>query len=250
MNEAGTAVKGKIDAVECQMDHVPVLSQEECEQVCHGVNALRESWTPRRDRLFYTLGVASYMDATHGQFPGYRQKTAVLNPLLIRHFGWLYDRVANSFADYLGEPCIYDPNLSYPGFHIFIGDGKTDGAPSASRHCDLQYENVDWSTYRAVDVSRQLSLTLALRLPPAGSGIYVWNVNDQLLRKIPPDERKQYIAANDQPSYHAYRTGEMVIHNGHYLHQIARLRQMQSGDERITLQGHAISTEKGWVLYW
>jgi hypothetical protein len=250
MNETLAAAKGKIDSEECQFDHLVVLTAEECDRTCETILGLREHWTQRRDTLFYTLGVASYMDATQGHFAQYHETSHVLNPLLVRHFGWLYDRLASVFSGYLGEPCIYDPNLSYPGFHVFIGDGKTEAGASASMHYDLQYKNIDWSSYQNVDFSRQLSITLSLRLPEAGSGIYVWNVNDQLLRRLTADERKQHIAANNNPSYHPYKLGEMVVHNGHYLHQIARIRQMQAGEHRITLQGHAVSTEQGWVLYW
>ena len=50
-------------------------------------------------------------------------------------------------------------------------------------------------------------------------------------------------------TYHAYTPGWMV-HNGHYLHQIARLSGMQPGDARITLQGHEVSADCGWVVYW
>jgi hypothetical protein len=117
-------------------------------------------------------------------------------------------------------------------------------------HYDLQYANVDWSLFPGVDLSRQLSYTLALRLPAAGSGLYVWNVSDYLLRSMSPAERKQHLQANQEPQYLPYEPGMMVIHNGHYLHQIARIRQMQAGDYRITLQGHAVWSGNGWILYW
>ncbi len=249
MIESQNAVVGNINAEECYLKRMPILSTEECEQVSETVIGLREHWVQRHQKsIFYSLGAASYMDASQGRFHEYREKTKLYNPVLETHFDWLYKRLAQKFSEHLGEPCRYDAALSYPGFHIFIGDGRTEGA--ASRHYDLQYDNIDWSSYGQVQLSRQLSYTLALRLPASGSGLYVWNVNDRALRTLSPEERKRHLEQNQTPAYEGYETGQMVVHNGHYLHQIARLRQMLEGQQRITLQGHAVWTESGWILYW
>jgi hypothetical protein len=187
------------------------------------------------------------MDAAHGQFVSYREKLSMSNPILMAHFHWMYKRVADVLGQFSGDPCHYLPDLACPGFHIYMGDGE---GGSASMHYDLQYQSIDWNLCPQVDLERQLSYTLALRLPTGGSGLYVWNVSDYELRKLTAEERKKHLAANRQPSYHGYKIGEIVVHNGHYLHQIARLRQLPVGEYRITLQGHAVASGNGWILYW
>lgn len=239
----------KIDAEEFRMDSLPVFSPEECERAHATVLALRDHWVQRHETVpFFSLGAASYLDASHGRFAEYQAKVRQLNPILAGAFSWLYQRFAAVLSDYTGEPCLYDDEIAYPGFHVFLEHEEADS--SGSMHYDLQADNIDWSAYRRVDHSHQISFTLAVRLPASGSGLYVWNLNDELLRRMSPEERKRHIDLNRQPMYHPYVVGEVVVHSGHYLHQIARIRRMAPGDERITLQGHAAWTEKGWVLYW
>jgi hypothetical protein len=227
-----------------------VLSEAECERVCDSVFALRELWTHRHEtRPFYTLGVPSYMDATRGRFAAYHDAALRLNPIMAEQFAWLYARVSGALEGAGFRPCIDDPRLAYPGFHIFLGDDDTRTTPP-SIHYDLQYEHIDWSGHSALDLSCPLSFTLALRLPSAGSGLHVWDVDVHALQQLPPDERRTQLFNKRHSTYHAYRPGGMAVHNGHYLHQIAKLGEMQPGDARVTMQGHAVSTGRGWIIYW
>lgn len=189
------------------------------------------------------------MDATRGRFASYRAGAEKLNPILAEHFGWLYAGVNDALAASGFRPCLHDARLSYPGFHIFLADDEPR-APAPSIHYDLQYEHIDWSGYGAVDLSCPFSFTLTLRLPAAGGGLHVWDVDVHAIQQLPEDERRAKLFNKRQSTYHPYAPGEMVVHNGHYLHQIARLSEMQAGDARITLQGHAVSTDRGWVVYW
>jgi hypothetical protein len=165
------------------------------------------------------------------------------------HFGWVHARVVAALETAGFRPARHDARLASPGFHIYIGDGEQMPA-SASVHYDLQYEHIDWSPYAAVDLSCPLSFTLALRLPAEGGGLHVWDLDIHALRQMTPDQRQAESAGKRQATYHPYRPGLMALHNGHHLHQIARLSAMKLGDVRLTLQGHAVSTEQGWIVYW
>ncbi|HMD37040.1 MAG TPA: hypothetical protein VKH42_18830 [Vicinamibacterales bacterium] len=227
-----------------------LLSEVECARVCDDVFALRDRWTARHEtRPFYTLGTPAYMDATRGRFADYSGAAVGLNPVLERRFGWLYDRLMPALRRAGYSPAIHDERLSRPGFHIYLGDGGDRPTPP-SIHYDLQYEHIDWAQHGAVDLSRPLSFTLTLRLPAAGGGLHVWDVDVHAVRQMPEAERKTHLFNRRQSTYHPYRLGEMVLHNGHYLHQIARLSDLGVGDARITLQGHAASTGSGWIVYW
>jgi hypothetical protein len=227
-----------------------MLSDAECARVWDDVLALRELWTHRHEtRPFYTLGTPAYMDATRGRFAEYCEGVAKLNPILEERFGWVYARVMPALERAGYAPAIHDARLSRPGFHIYIGDGGDRPTPP-SIHYDLQYEHIDWTPRGPVDVSHPLSFTLTLRLPSAGGGLHVWEVDVHAARQMPEAERKAHLFNRRQSTYHPYRLGEMVLHNGHYLHQIARLSELGAGDARITLQGHAVSTKAGWIVYW
>jgi hypothetical protein len=240
---------GRVDSEEFQIDSVPLLDEAGCQRLRDDLFAIRDLWEARHAELpFFTLGAASYLDASKGRFAEYQEKARRFNPILREHFGWFYDLYAETLAEYSGMPCVYDDALALPGFHVFLG--HQEGESSGHRHFDLQCDNLDWSSYGWVDPSLQLSCTLPVRLPPSGGGMYVWNVNDRVIARLSAEERKAHLAANQNPTYQAYETGAIAVHSGHYLHQIARLRGMQPGDERITLQAHAVATDRGWVLYW
>src|SRR5262245_26877984 len=232
------------------VDRLTILADEECDRVCDDVYGLRDHWTHRHDkRPFYTLGTPSYLDATRKRFGTYSEAAQRLNPLMVERFGWLYSKLDEALASAGYGPIVPDDRLAYPGFHIFLGDGETRPTPP-SVHYDLQYQHIDWSPYQLVDVTCPLSYTLALRLPSGGSGLFVWDVDVHAVQQMPEADRRAHLLDRRQSTYQPYKAGDMVVHNGHYLHQIARLADMQPGDARVTLQGHAVRTERGWINYW
>jgi hypothetical protein len=229
-----------------QPQSVDLLSCEDSNRACDSIFRLRQYWHRHHPTFeFYTLGVPSYLEATNGRFRYYKEQALSLNPTLKESFGWIYKRLLAALTGLTGQECFYDDQLSYPGFHIFKGPQA-----AASRHCDLQYANIDWTNYKGAECSEQLSFTLSLRLPRAGSGLYLWSIDGRKLESLSVEQRQAYVKDRQVPDYYSYRTGALVVHNGHHLHQIGRLSQMKEGDERLTLQGHAISTAKGWLLYW
>jgi hypothetical protein len=230
---------------------VELLSAEESRDVRDRVHALGDHWRRRREEApFFTLGVASYIDAAANGFAAYSEAAQASNGLLVEHFADLYERVEAAVAAHLGAPVAYHPGFARPGFHVFLSH-ELFGNPSASLHFDRQYEHLDWSAVGEVEFDQQLSYTLSVALPARGAGLLVWNVNDLDLRPLDDEAKKEVMRENRVPEVHPYRVGGLALHSGHQLHQIAPMKQMGPEDERITLQGHALPAGDGrWILYW
>ena len=78
----------------------------------------------------------------------------------------------------------------------------------------------------------------------------MWNINQLELRRMTEAQAAEAKRLNAEPEYHPYRVGAMALHSGHQLHQIAPASVLVEGDERITLQAHAVPGEGGWIVYW
>jgi hypothetical protein len=229
----------------------PVLDRGQCETYLRKVHELREYWTKRTgDAVFYTLGAASYLDATNGRFDHFREMAVVTNPILEREFGPLLDGVLRALGSYVGEEVRIATELSVPGFHVFLASEFGDKSPTASLHFDLQYENLRWDIHGGADPETQISFTLPLTLPANGGGLLVWNMTWQETRKLLKAEHAEKLRNRGEPEYVPYEVGVLAVHGGHHLHQIAPFKDHVPSDERTTLQGHAIRCKDGWWAYW
>jgi hypothetical protein len=227
---------------------VPLLTPDESARVRQTVHSLKAHWRGRGPFPFFTLGTPSYIDHTLGQ-AGLLQRVAQDNPLMAEHFQGLYDRVLGALREVTGEEVSLDPAFAFPGFHIFLNH-EAFKQPIASVHFDHQFLHYDWSPhYRQVDLSKLLSFTLPVRLPASGGGLRIWDLTHEEAKKLPQQEFDA-IRHGSGFKYQPYSVGKLVIHSGHHLHQIAPATDIREGDERVTLQGHALYTEKGWVAYW
>jgi hypothetical protein len=197
---------------------------------------------------FFTLGVASYLDAVHDAAISYHAASRRLNPLLGERFGWLHARLAGRLSEALAAPVVYRASCALPGFHIFQWCLAFE-QPVCSVHQDLQYEHLDWKPEEQPDFSRPLSFTLAVVLPQTGGGLRVWDVDHAELEGLDAQARRQLVASRPV-RYHPYRVGGLVLHSGHKVHQIAQSNGSRRGDERITLQGHGLCCGGVWHLYW
>ncbi len=227
---------------------ISILTPDECHQIRDTLHKLQPYWRKRSEFPFYTMGAASYLDNAFGP-EAMLFKAAEDNPILLEHFQWLYDRVLRVLNELLNEPVGLDPEFALPGFHIFFGH-EAFTQPVASVHFDLQYGHYDWSKrYKEVDRSKPISLTLPIQLPASGGGLRVWDMTYDRFKAMPKQEFDRF--KKTAPfTYHPYEIGKIVVHSGHYLHQIAPLVKVHEGDERITLQAHALHTEQGWIAYW
>lgn len=230
---------------------IQLLDADECASTREQIHSLRRYWTQRHPALpFYTLGAASYLDASYMGFPAYQQAARRTNPVLDEHFGWLHQRLAETLTDTFGPDFVYDHELALPGFHVFLyHQGFDQSLPSV--HFDLQYRSIDWSKYQGVEFSGVLSMTLSIALPVNGAGLRVWDVLPRDIDKMSPAEQKEMQNPTDEPRLHPYAEGKLVYHSGHQLHQIAILDVVED-DERTTLQAHAMPVDGGkrYVVYW
>jgi len=229
------------------LTHIPVLTLQECFVVRDAVHGLESQWARRAETPFFTLGTASYLDARPGEAL-YYEAAHRTNRILVDRMGWLYDRVAKVLAQHLQSPVSYAPRFALPGFHIFQAD-PTFETSAASIHCDLQYERLDWADFENPDFTSSLSFTLSIALPAGGGGLRVWEIEHAEIFGRPVSEIRELFRVRE-PSYEPYRIGEMVVHSGLFVHQIAPMKNIRADDERITLQGHSVCASGRWYLYW
>jgi glutathione synthase/RimK-type ligase-like ATP-grasp enzyme len=232
-----------------------LLTTEQCAEIYQKIRSLRQDWIPRgnEDSLFCTLGAAIYLDCGSDADPQntYWQKASRYNAVLFKNFGWLYSLVKTYLETQLNAPINYRTDAAYPGFHIWLDKGIPT-LPLASIHFDLQYQHLTWENLDDLDLSNTFSFTLPIQLPASGGGLNLYDLNyfeyvdicelNQIDWHLTPRFREQ--------SYHAYRIGEIVMHSGHTMHQVAPTSIVRSGDRRVTLQGHGVCVDGTWQIYW
>jgi hypothetical protein len=225
-----------------------LLSRDECHAVRAAIVELRPCWEQRSPEYpFFTLGAASYLDAP-GDRRRYHAKAREMNPLLARHFGWLYQKLADLLASHFGAPVTYPAELALPGCHIYLSHPVFE-RPIASIHCDTQYRLLDWTGVTPADFKAAMSFTLSIALPQCGAGLRVWPVHHD---EIAGENLQALVrrAGNKSPDYFRYELGQLALHSGHMVHQAAPAERLIESDERMTLQGHALLCQGSWMLYW
>ena len=187
-------------------------------QVAELVLELQNLWESRSDDFpFFTLGKSAYLDGnTEEYFKGVRR----LNPVLMKTFHPLYQRVANVLGNELGEKPFFKLHVALPAFHIFPSDEKllsiAGNWHTDSPHTTLELGQVDTSAF-----------TVPVMLPTGGGGM------------------------ESEDGYHPYAVGEMIMHDGKQLHRIASYKKYKQGEYRITLQGHIVRDDRGnLIMFW
>jgi hypothetical protein len=79
--------------------------------------------------------------------------------------------------------------------------------------------------------------------------LWHWEIKREELANKSAQEKERIISQHPK-QYYTYKTGTMLIHSGHKLHQIAAIQNFHEGEERITLQGHGLLLDGIWQLYW
>jgi hypothetical protein len=228
-----------------------LLDAAECARLDGQVKELRAHWVPRGGdpHSFFTFGAASYLDEP-AEYPACAAK---LNPILRNGFGWLYSRLLDFLERRLRAPVSFAEGLGMPGFHIWLTPAIFT-RPEASVHFDLQYLRAWPEDAKDLDYSRPLSFTLPIRLPARGGGLNMWDVtferyrrfHDRLSTRMQPLDLTVLL----ERIRHPYTVGALAMHSGHQMHQIGEIDEVLPGDERITLQGHALFQRGEWKLYW
>ncbi|MGB8508071.1 MAG: hypothetical protein WCD76_06690 [Pyrinomonadaceae bacterium] len=234
---------------------IQILTAQQCEEICSTVHLLRDYWTQVNPVApFFTLGAASYIEFSvpEGVAGNYYQKARRYNPLLREYFGGMLEYLRVTLEHQLGEPVEFREEFAMPGFHIWLREAIPT-QPSASVHFDLQYQRLDWRTPNEIDYERPVSFTLPVKLPAGKGGMNVWDLHFREVESLAlqglPHSIEELQGTRERLHY-AYSTGSLVMHSGHFLHQIAPVETVREGDERITLQGHALRCGDRWHLYW
>lgn len=250
------SVVKQFNNIEKELFTAELLSHSECQSIYDTLHQLQKIWICRDKSAnsFFTLGAASYLEFDNlvdGK-DNYDSIAKKYNPILEKHFGWLYERVRIFLEQYLGTVVNYESNLALPGFHVWLSSGIFT-QPTASIHFDLQHKFHDWKHLDKIDFTKVISFTLPIKLPKYGGGLNVWNTSHQeyidvynqgLVNDI---EDLQNLS---QKTLVPYQVGNIVIHSGNSLHQIAPVSQVDIADERITFQGHGVFCDEEWKLYW
>lgn len=222
----------------------------ECGLIREQVLSLDMEWINRGGGFLpiYTLGTASYLDASKEDDNIYRNKAKQTNPILLSHFAALYQRLCALLTDILHVPVALDEALAYPGFHIFLGNKKFE-KPLASCHFDLQFQSIKWSEYHDIDFEHPISFTCPFAMPKMGSGLNYWDIEKQKYLNASPAEIHT-LKDSKETLFFPYTLGSLVLHQGLILHQIAPSTDLSLEDERITLQGHGLLCDGIMRIYW
>ncbi|MEV8092986.1 hypothetical protein [Kitasatospora sp. NPDC085879] len=241
-----------------RLEQFPFLDADACADVVRTAERnpdLTVDRRPDRPGEFVTYGRSAYLDVCPGDAApeqNYYRLLADTNAGLWKAFEGLYHRLRQTLADELGEPVGYRPDdLALPGLHVFRGSAIAL-ADHASAHFDQQYGSLRLPAPRDPGVP-PLTVTVPLRMPSNGTGLIVYDVE--------PDRYRAAVARGAATSlesyarrrtraYHPYTLGSMVLHRGLLMHQLSSPGPIVAGDERITLQGHAIRCGGEWILYW
>lgn len=239
-----------------RIERVDFLTVEECKSVESTVCRLKRLWEPRRKteadgfirHPFYTLGVASYIDAvTHDKAANYFSKARELNSILRAELPDLYDKLIASLSEYLGQPVSFAPKLALPGFHIFPTEPGVQ-YPEVELHLDLQYKYIPWERPEEIDFRNPVSFTVPISLPEEGGGLNVCDLPAAGIMLLGDEERESVL--NSKVRYIPYALGRMVVQRGLLLHGVAKRHNVSSQTDRITFQGHAVLRGDTWQLYW
>lgn len=213
-----------------------------CAEVVSRVCDLRAHWSCRAKGGFYSLGAASYMDATQ-DFAYYQAAAQIANKILLEHFGGLYDRLIDFLGKLLDEKVSLDLERAVPGFHVFElrGEDRSRDDPAERAHYDLQWR----LAYPGFQPEGTLSFTMTVAMPMGGAGLAIWPFR---WNELNWDARRR--AREQAPQVVPYAPGRLVLHDGLILHAIGTFGSPRETGHRITLQGHGIRRNGHWWLYW
>jgi hypothetical protein len=222
-----------------------VLDRGQSAEVLERVLSLRAHWTHRAGGSFFTLGAASYLDATPDR-SAYDSRALVANSTLAGFFAGLLARIRFFFETFLDDAVSFDPKLALPGFHVYMFDGSDRSCDDVSQraHFDLQWMHL----FAGVKPESTLSFTLPIEIPTGGATMELWHVTYDHLVRLKTSARSH--AARHPSQALPYVIGRIVVHDGLLLHAVGRAEAPAPRGLRVTLQGHGLRRRDGWTLYW
>jgi hypothetical protein len=223
-----------------------ILNSGECDRARDQVIALRDNWTKRSDGGgFFTLGAAAYLDGPH-QHSSYLAAASEINPVLSHSFDWLHERVRQFFEEFFGEAVFFDPQFAAPGFHVFVFNGHNQSQDNVARraHFDLQW----MQAMPGAVPSAVLSFTLLVEEPTGGASMALWHARYEQAARLGVTAVEY--ASKHSPQIVRHSRGRILVHDGYALHAIGPSCEAAPTGLRITLQGHGVRLQRGWLLYW
>lgn len=218
---------------------IEILDGEECKRARQTVHELRPLWDEERYRL--GAGISYYKPPAL-----YYATSNRMNPILTKHFGWLYDKLLDALATCLDCNVAFREDLALPGFNIYCGPADF-ATINYNIHVDLQFVDLNWMPPDSVDFDTTLSFTLPIASPTNGSGLNIWRVTQFDLQGEEIDLNEKLLPAN--ATYQSHRLGVATVHDGKHYHQMAVSDHLNAADERITLQGHGLMQNGILVIY-
>lgn len=249
---------------------IKLIDENAAEIYAKKVINLKDNFNTYSNNKYSVLGAASYANDLNS-YLRIKNKT---NPIIENYFNDLLFIVKNFIEKTLNTPCIFDENLSLPGFHIFYPNHIDACSPLTSLHIDLPYElhkEYFKNKYSSIDFDFPLTFTLSLKLPKSGGFLWYWDEKGwenkteddcyELYDNI--DNKYKIIFADGEkvptlkeyeeflmPKRLTYKIGYMVLFRGNLLHQIGPFEEpLDEQDLRITLQGHGLLCDNKWILY-
>lgn len=221
------------------IQEIKVLEPAECERVKNSVHQLKGIWDEDRYRL--GAGISYYKPLAL-----YYATSRRTNPILRKHFGWLYDNLLNVFANCFNCNVAYREDLALPGFNIYCG--PTDFQTiSYNVHVDLQFADLNWEPHGSANFNSTMSFTLPIATPATGSGLNIWNLTQMDIDEVDIDSSD--CLSPEFSVHHRYQPGIATIHDGKHYHQMSVTSPWCASDERITLQGHGLMQNDRLVIY-
>lgn len=225
------------------------LTPEECARTREIIWGLKSHWINRGHLMLpiFTLGTASYLDATEEDKSHYLQLAEKYNPILMSNFPGLYEKLIETLTNILGMPVAFEKTFGLPGFHLFLSC-KCFESPIARIHFDRQYRLLKWEDYEEIDFDHPISFTCPVTVPSSPIGLNYWDIGDEFqdfsrgeLEKLRESKEMHFIP---------YHLGKLFLHRGLTLHQVAPMIDIQETDERFTLQGHGLICDGIMRIYW
>jgi len=242
---------------------VPCFNEEGSKELAQRVLSFKEHFTERNkitDEIrvngkdideptkFYTLGTSTYLDMenAHGK------NAEFTNNLLLENFGDMYQVLVPCLEGALNEKIMLMPGFNIPGFHIFNTDELP--SPGVENGGSVHRDYPDYSAEFDFKYIRPISFTLMLQAPANGAGMNYWD-DERLSEEITyfqtfcGMDEDMFERVKLKAKYFEYNIGELVIHDGQTLHQVANMVNVEKGEHRVSIQGHCVLTNEGYVIY-
>ena len=239
---------------------------------------------------YSTLGATLYMDASDNGWEYYEKHKNITNKVLNMKFGWVYHKLIEALTPHIGvcgyEGELALPGFHIYEFDANPSPRKHHRC----LHLDGQFvyalKFLKKKYGKCIDISEPLSFTFTITRPSRGSAIAFWGLPEALQRHSEDYQKKyphpiidryqnlEYVKLIREqhaierpwkyglfkadcgdleqyiPKVFSHTPGNSFFYTGKIMHQMILGDQFQTGDTRITLQGHGLKINGIYRLFW